>query len=94
MSHTPGPWRADRAFTTRNNPCWIIDSPTVAGLAVLEFRTTEDCDGVGAANARLIQAAPSMYQWLINMATDEQLDTPVPALGGKTGRQLLAEIDP
>jgi hypothetical protein len=60
--HTPGPWTATKDKTTRGNPSWRIDSPSISLLASLEFAFWEDRDGFGAANAHLIAAAPDLLE--------------------------------
>jgi hypothetical protein len=63
--HSPGPWTAERDTTTRKTHCWRIHSPDVRDLAGLEFAHKQDCDSYGAANARLIAAAPELLLALL-----------------------------
>jgi len=62
--HTPGPWKATADETVQGYPSYRIDSPTVSILASLVFETKEDRDSFGAANAKLIAAAPDLLEAL------------------------------
>jgi hypothetical protein len=66
--YTPAPWKTERDITTRKTHCWRIHSSDVRDLAGLEFAHKQDCDGYGAANARLIAAAPALADALREIA--------------------------
>lgn len=73
--HTPGPWKA--VIVQREPRVWgmnVVGAPgcvnTVARLGLVDagFGTVE-------ANARLIALAPTMYQLLLEIATDDDCCT-------------------
>ena len=61
---TPGPWWIEKDIDNRGNPDWRIHSETISDLACLTFMDKEDRDEFGAANAKLIAAAPEMFELL------------------------------
>jgi hypothetical protein len=69
--HTPGPWTAEFDITVQGLSCWRIESPTVRTLAALTFVNARDATSYGAANARLIAAAPKLLAALRQFVSQE-----------------------
>lgn len=92
-THSPGPWKAERDITTRKMHCWRIHSPDVRDLAGLEFMSAEDCDGYGAANARLIALAPRLADALRELLNYVGGHDAEPGHPCAVARAVLAELD-
>lgn len=58
----------------------------------LDERLPEAMESDGGDVAQLRAALERCRTWMSNVPTDVQLDAPVPALGGITGRELLSEF--
>lgn len=67
MTHTPGPWKTGTGFHGVW-PVWVM-RPTSKLIALTQTDGQEDADGFeGAANARLIAAAPDLLsdaEWVV-----------------------------
>ena len=66
-AHTPGPWKFGKELGARNGE-WLVSFDAGSkgrGIAIAETRTGP---GSEEANARLIAASPTMYDYLVERA--------------------------
>ncbi len=67
--HTPGPWKFGKELGARNGE-WLVSFDAGSkgrGIAIAETRTGP---GSEEANARLIAAAPTMYEYIASSASN------------------------
>ena len=66
-AHTPGPWKFGKELTARSGE-WLVSFDAGSkgrGIAIAETRAGS---GNEEANARLIAASPTMYDYLVECA--------------------------
>ena len=66
-AHTPGPWKFGKELTARSGE-WLVSFNAGSkgrGIAIAETRAGS---GNEEANARLIAASPTMYDYLVERA--------------------------
>ena len=66
-AHTPGPWKFGKELTARSGE-WLVSFDAGSkgrGIAIAETRAGS---GNEEANARLIAASPTMYDYLVERA--------------------------
>lgn len=67
IKHTPGPWKFGKELTARSGE-WLVSFDAGSkgrGIAIAETRAGS---GSEEANARLIAASPTMYDYLVERA--------------------------
>ena len=84
--HTPGPWRVGAGDTNPDNEDWAINANNWLSLAV--GFNNDVSPSQGEANARLIAAAPRMYELLKVLVSSR-----AGHFERETARALLKELD-
>ena len=68
-AHTPGPWQIEWNVAQGGEGHYITDSKDMAELSrIAAVLFHDDADGETRANARLIAASPTMYDYLVERA--------------------------
>ena len=77
MSHTPGPWKINQS-PDPNEDYVDISGPEHFGLAAVVWNMDGKPDEICQANARLVRAAPEMYDIILDIAGYKLLDGEYP----------------
>ena len=68
-AHTPAPWQIEWNVAQGGEGHYITDSKDMAELSrIAAVLFHDDADGETRANARLIAASPTMYDYLVERA--------------------------
>ena len=68
-AHTPGPWLIEWNAAQGGEGHYITDSKDMVELSrIAAVLFHDDADGETRANARLIAASPTMYEYLVERA--------------------------
>lgn len=68
-AHTPGPWQIEWNVAQGGEGHYITDSNDMGELSrIAAVLFHDDADGETRANARLIAASPTMYDYLVERA--------------------------
>lgn len=67
-AHTPGPWRAKKATVRGEVNEWYVTDDE--GVAVIASCVIDTAGEPSEANARLIAAAPTMYEYIASSASN------------------------
>lgn len=68
-AHTPGPWHVS-AGSSPGNPRVIVESDAGLPVCALSLRGVQGDTRRMEANARLIAAAPTMYEYIASSASN------------------------
>ena len=68
IAHTPGPWMAKKATVRGEVNEWYVADDE--GVAVIASCVTDTAGEPSEANARLIAAAPTMYEYIASSASN------------------------